>query len=148
MFRNKAVNILLIVVLSLGLLGTVLFVAYKTVLGSSSSKEASAPKAMSSKELAAAQFDLGKITTNLSGDSLIQVSISIQGDDANVKKEIEERKAQVKDIINSILHTTAVADIQKADGYPKLKQRIVSELNKVMQEGKVTDAYLSDIVVQ
>jgi flagellar protein FliL len=147
MFRNKAVNIILIVVLSLGLLGTVLFVAYKTMLAPTS-KTASAPKAMSGKDMAASQYDLGKITTNLQGDSLIQVSISIQGDNANVKKEIEERKAQVKDIINSILHTTASSDIQKADGYQNLKQRIVTNLNKVMQEGKVTDAFLSDIVVQ
>lgn len=147
MFRNKAVNIILIVVLSLALLGTVLFFAYKLVLAPSS-KGTSAPKAMSASDMVAAQYDLGKITTNLQGDSLIQVSISIQGDNANVKKEIEERKAQVKDIINTILHNTSSADISKADGYPILKQRIVTELNKVMQEGKVTDAFLSDIVVQ
>lgn len=144
MFRNKTINIVLIVVLSLVLLGTVLFVAYETVLAPKSS----GPKVMSAAELAAAQYDLGKTVTNLQGDSLIQVSISLQGNNANLKKELDDRKAQVMDIINQILHTTSAQDIQKPDGYKVLKQRIVTELNKVLQQGKLTDAYLSDIVVQ
>ena len=144
MFRNKALNIALIVIIAVALLGIVGIVAWKTVLAPASNE----PEVPTAKELVESQFELGKMVTNLAGNALIQATISVQGDGKDMKTELEERKAQVKDIINGVLHTTTQADIEKPDGYERLKLRIVGELNKVMLEGKVTNIYLSDIVVQ
>jgi flagellar FliL protein len=144
MFRNKVFNIALILIVTIALLGIVGVVAYKTMLAPADGEV----KPPSSKEMLESQVDLGKMTTNLAGNGLIQANFSIQGDSKEAKKELDERKLQVKDIINAVLHNTTTADISKADGLAKLKMRLVDELNKVMTEGKVTNVYISDIVVQ
>ncbi|MBL0388919.1 flagellar basal body-associated FliL family protein [Tumebacillus sp. ITR2] len=115
------------------------------MLGSKSADEPDVPTAT---ELLDSQFDIGKMTTNLAGSSLIQATISVQGDSKKMKTELEERKVQVRDIINSVLHQTTQADLEKADGIELLKVKLMGELNKVMLEGKVTNLYISDIVVQ
>jgi flagellar FliL protein len=145
MFRNKLLNIVLIMIIAVALLGIVGIVAYKTVIVPAAGQEEDVPSA---KELLESQFEVGKMTTNLAGDALIQATISIQGDSAEAKEELEQRKAQIKDIINTVLHTTTQADIEKPDGFQQLKVRLVEEMNKVMLEGKVTNIYISDIVVQ
>jgi len=144
MFRNKAFNIALIVIIAVAMLGIVGIVAYKTFVAGGT-PEIELPTAA---ELQKSQFDVGKMTTNLAGGGLIQATIAVQGDSEEMKAELEARKVQVKDIVNNILHATTLADIEKADGYDTLKQRIIVELNKVMLDGKVTDVYISDIVVQ
>jgi len=144
MFRNKMFNIALLVIIALALLGIVGVVAYKTFAVTGSDE----PEIPTAKELQASQMDLGKMTTNLAGNSLIQANIAIQGDSEKAKVEIETRKLQVKAIVNGVLHTTTQADIEKPDGLERLVLRIVGELNKVMLEGKVTNVYISDIVVQ
>jgi flagellar FliL protein len=137
-------NIALLVIIALALLGIVGIVAYKTFAVTGPDE----PEIPTAKELQASQIDLGKMTTNLAGNSLIQANIAIQGDSTEAKEEIEIRKIQVKAIVNGVLHTTTQADIEKPDGLERLVLRIVGELNKVMLEGKVTNVYISDIVVQ
>jgi flagellar FliL protein len=144
MFRNKFINIALILIIAIALLGVVGFVAYKMFVAPSSTE----PKIPTAKELVESQYEVGKMTTNLAGGGIIQATFSVQGEDKDVKKELEERKVQVKDIINSVLHTTTLADIQKPDGIERLKLKIIGEMNKVMLEGKVTNLYISDIVTQ
>jgi len=145
MFRNKLFNIALILIVAIALLGIVGVVAYKTMLAPAAEGEVELP---SPKEMLESQMDLGKMTTNLAGNGLIQANFSVQGDSKDAKTELEERKLQVKDIINAVLHNTTTADVSKGDGLAKLKVRLVDELNKVMTEGKVTNVYISDIVVQ
>lgn len=146
MFRNKMLNIVLILIIAVALLGIVGIVAYKTVIVPTAGHEEE--KVPTAAELLESQFEIGKMTTNLAGDALIQATISVQGDSVDTMHELEERKAQIKDIINAVLHTTTQADIEKPEGYQELKVRLVQEMNKVMLEGKVTDIYISDIVVQ
>ncbi|HEU4964539.1 MAG TPA: flagellar basal body-associated FliL family protein [Bacilli bacterium] len=149
MFRNKAFNIVMIVIVAIALLGIVGYVGWTTLvaptLGVQKEAEVEPPAAS---ELLAAQFDIGKMTTNLQGDALIQASFTIQGESEDVKNEVEERKLQIRDILNSVLHQTTQADIQKADGLVSLKARLVEAVNQVMLEGKVTDVLITDIVVQ
>lgn len=145
MFRNKAVNIALLVIIAITLFGIVGFVVYKTYFAAAVSGEVEEPKAS---ELLAAQYEVGKMTTNLQGDALIQAAFTLQGESEDVKKELEERTTQIKYIINKVLHQTTQADIQKPDGLEMLEASLVDAINQVMKEGKVTNVYMSDIVVQ
>jgi flagellar FliL protein len=144
MFRNKAFNIALLAIIAVVLLGILGLVGYKMLWKPTGTE----PDVPSAKELLNSQFDIGKMTTNLAGASLIQCSVAIQGDSTKMKTELEERKVQVRDVINSVLHKTTPADLEKADGLELLKVKLIGELNKVMLEGKVTNVYISDIVVQ
>ncbi|ASS75642.1 hypothetical protein CIG75_12010 [Tumebacillus algifaecis] len=146
MFRNKMLNIVLIVVIAVALLGIVGVVVFKTVIVPASGQQEE--KVPTAKELKLSQFEFGKMTTNLAGSALIQATFSVQGESVDAMRELEERKAQIKDIINTVLHTTTQADIEKPEGYQLLKVRLINEMNKVMIEGKVTNIYISDIVVQ
>ncbi|PWK12704.1 flagellar basal body-associated FliL family protein [Tumebacillus permanentifrigoris] len=144
MFRNKAFNIALLTIIAVVLIGILGLVGYKMFWKTDGAE----PEVPTAKELLASQFEIGKMTTNLAGNALIQATISVQGDSTKMKTELEERKVQVKDVVNSVLHKTTPADLEKAEGIELLKVKLIGELNKVMLEGKVTNVYISDIVVQ
>jgi flagellar protein FliL len=144
MFRNKAFNIVLLIVIAVVLFAILGLVGYNMFF----KKDAHEVTVPTATELLESQLDIGKMTTNLAGNSLIQASFTIQGDSADLKHELEQRKLQVKDVINGVLHKTTQADLEKAEGLELLKVQLIGELNKVMHEGKVTNVYISDIVVQ
>jgi flagellar FliL protein len=146
MFQNKLFNFALIMIISIAMLGVVAIVGFQ-YFGKSSeaAKTAAAPTA---EKLAESQFVVEKITTNLSGSSLIQLGVTLQMDSNKAVGEIGLRKVQVKNTINEILHSTTAIDIQKDAGYKQLEAKIIEGINKYMQHGKVVDVYVTDIVVQ
>lgn len=146
MFQNKLFNFALIIIISIAMLGIVAIVGFQYV--GKASDAAKAPKALSADKLAESQFVVDKITTNLSGSSLIQLGITLQLDSKKAVDEITLRKVQVKDTINGILHSTTQIDIQKDGGYQQLEQRIIDGVNSYLQDGKVTQVYITDIVIQ
>lgn len=143
MFQNKLFNFALILIISIAMLGVVAIVGIQYVRSSESK-----PAAPSAQELASRQYVVDKITTNLSGSSLIQIGITLQMDSTKAVEEAGLRKVQVKDTINQILHSTTHVDIQNDKGYKQLSTRIKDEINKYLQKGKVIDVYITDIVVQ
>ncbi|GAX90532.1 flagellar basal body-associated FliL family protein [Effusibacillus lacus] len=144
MFQNKLFNFALILIISIAMLGVVAIVGIN-YLGKS---EAMAKKVPSAKELAESQFAVEKLTTNLSGSSLVQIGITLQLDSTKGVEELELRKSQVKDTITQILHATTQVDLQKPDGIQKLKEQIKENINKYLQKGKVVDVYFPELVVQ
>lgn len=146
MFQNKLFNFALIMIISIALLGVVAIVGFQYF--GKSSDAAKKPTAPTAAKLAESQYVVEKITTNLSGSSLIQLGITLQMDSTKAVDEIGLRKVQVKNTINEILHSTTAIDIQKDAGYKQLEAKIMEGINKYMQQGKVVDVYVTDIVVQ
>jgi flagellar FliL protein len=142
-FKNKMVNLALIITLLLTLFAGVITYFYmkKTANGNGTS-------GLSAKDLAATQYTLDKMTTNLQGASFVQIALTLQTDSKDARDELEARKIQVKDAVNEILHITSKADLDKPDGHARLKKEVMDRVNKFMTKGKVTDVYITDIVVQ
>ncbi|WP_018132553.1 flagellar basal body-associated FliL family protein [Effusibacillus pohliae] len=146
MFRNKLFNMALIIMVSIALLAVVALVGWQ-YLGDREAA-AKAPKPPTAQELAERQFAVDKMTTNLSGSSLIQIGMTLQTDSRKTVEELGLRKLQVKDTINQILHSTTHVDIQNDRDYRQLRQKIKDGVNKYLQTGKVVDVYITDIVIQ
>ncbi|MFC4768793.1 flagellar basal body-associated FliL family protein [Effusibacillus consociatus] len=146
MFQNKLFNFALIIIISIAMLGVVAIVGFQYI--GKSSEAAAKPKVVSTEELAKSQFVVDKITTNLSGSSLIQIGISLQADSTKTVEELGFLKVQAKDTINQILHSTTHVDIQNDKGYQQIRDRIKEGINKHLQKGKVVDVYITEIVVQ
>lgn len=146
MFQNKLFNFALIMIISIAMLGVVAIVGFQYV--GKSAETAKTTAAPTAQKLAESQFVVDKITTNLSGSSLIQLGITLQLNSSKAVEEIGLRKVQIKNTINEILHSTTAVDIQKDAGYKQLEGKIIEGINKYMQTGKVVDVYVTDIVVQ
>lgn len=146
MFQNKLFNFALIMIISIAMLGVVAIVGFQYV--GKSTEAAKTTAAPTAQKLAEGQFVVDKITTNLSGSSLIQLGITLQLNSPKAVEEIGLRKVQIKNTINEILHSTTAVDIQKDAGYKQLESKIMEGINKYMQTGKVVDVYVTDIVVQ
>ncbi|MDB5084652.1 MAG: hypothetical protein JWN30_1538 [Bacilli bacterium] len=144
--QNKLLNYGLMIVVAiavLGIGGTVLYL----YMGNTGTAAAAKVHVPSAQETAASQYTMEKFTANLAGGGIIQVQFTLQADNTKTKSELDIRKEQVRNAINSILLNTSQSDLQKAGGYDKLKQRIVDQVNQLLSSGKVTDALYSSIVV-
>ncbi|MBX6394175.1 MAG: flagellar basal body-associated FliL family protein [Alicyclobacillaceae bacterium] len=102
----------------------------------------------SAAELAKARYDLPQMTTNLAGGSVIQLTVSLQGDSAKTREELELRKVQVQDAVNDILHNWKREDLEKPQGQEKLKADILKRVNEILRDGRVVQVYLPSIIVQ
>jgi flagellar FliL protein len=141
---SKLVKILVIILLIIVVLGVGVVAGYKFLAKGSTSK----PKPPTAAELASEQYALQQITTNLQGGAMIQVTITLQADSGKAKDELDQRKAQVLDTIEGILHNTTQVDLEKSDGMIRLKQKIMQSINTYMQDGRVTDVFYANPIIQ
>jgi len=66
----------------------------------------------------------------------------------NLKEEMDKRLPQVKDIIVTLLPTRKFDDIQTVEGKLALRDELMQRLNKILTQGKVTNIYFTEFVVQ
>ncbi|HAW50289.1 TPA: hypothetical protein DCX16_05015 [bacterium] len=59
--------------------------------------------------------------------------------------ELNERKLQIRDIINTIL-ISSTKEIETAEGKEEFKKRISDELNKILRDGQIEEVYCELIV--
>jgi flagellar protein FliL len=142
LFKNKLVNIMLIILLALTLVGTV---AVIMVLKLTDVEQAAEPSA---KELAESTVSLEEITTNLLSDQFIRISFTIQTDGKKAKEELEMRDFQVRDIIIKELSDMKAEQFQGQKGVVELEERLKGKINELMQEGKVVKVYTTSKMLQ
>ncbi|HWO97862.1 MAG TPA: flagellar basal body-associated protein FliL [Bacillus sp. (in: firmicutes)] len=142
MFKNKLVNIMIIILLALSLVGAV---AVIIVLNLMNAEEATEPSA---KELVELTVNMEEITTNLLNDQFIRISFAIQTDGKKAKKEVEMRDFQVRDIIVKELSDMKAEQFQGQKGVVELEERLKAKINELMQEGKVVKVYTTSKMLQ
>src|SRR5690554_3267916 len=94
LFKNKLVNIMLIIIVALTLIGVITLVLYNQL-----SKEEDPNREPSIDEILALSVDINEITTNLLSNDFIRVTFKVQVDNKNAVKEIQKRDFQVESII-------------------------------------------------
>lgn len=142
MKNNKLILIMLILLVSISLVGTIAVIASKQFNGSSGSKEPSIDKILAS------SVDVPQITTNLANGDYIRMSFKIQTDSKKAKKELEKRDFQVKDIIIQELSEMESNELKGKAGQEKLKEELKIKLNKIMQNGKIEQVYITENLLQ
>lgn len=99
---------------------------------------------------------LADFPVNISGpDSDYIYKVEIKGnivypDDTRrtdaVVKEIQQRKAQIEDLINELLARQRYSELTR-EGPAVYKQELLTRINSVLQNGEIRDLYITGIIV-
>ncbi|WP_062048729.1 flagellar basal body-associated protein FliL [Bacillus sp. JCM 19034] len=143
MFKNKLINIMLIILAALTLLGVIVFVLFNQFLDSP--EEQTEP---SIDEIINLSFDTEEITTNLLSNDFIRASFRIQVDNKTALSEIKKRDFQINNIILRSLSNKRSSDLSGNEGIIEFENGIRDEINALMQDGEVIQVYTTSWVIQ
>lgn len=141
--KNKILVIILIFTLSIVvILGLIL--GYMFLFKKPSSK-INAPK----KKPVEKTIELKEFVVNLSNieTTYLKVNISIGYTDKKVESEINDKMSEIRDVINSNLMKKNSEDF-KDNGPFNVKQELISNINSILDKGKITNVYFTDIIIQ
>lgn len=140
---NKLIIILLIVTLAIvvamaGYFGY--FILYKNKQSKTSNNKAT---------LTEKTVQLDEFVVNLADEDIryIKVKINLAFTDKKLETEISEKTPQIRDIINTHLMTKKAEELN-SKGMLKLKVELVNKINGLLVNGKITNIYLNDIIIQ
>lgn len=143
MFKNRLVNIMLIILVGMTLIGVLALVLYTQFF------QAADPDAEPTiDEVIELSIETEEITTNLLSNHVIRTQFVIQTDNRHARNELEKRNFQVENIIIRELSDMRESDFQGSEGIRNLEEQIRYEINQIMQEGHVVQVYMSMRVVQ
>ncbi len=145
---GNTLKIILIILLTLVLLGGVVFGGMFFMTKN---------KQIASAEVAVVKGEeitnsLDEFLVNLSdegGKKYLKVNVSVGYGPKNKKleKELLEKKAIMRDTVISVLRNKKASDMT-VKGTEDLKKEILDRLNPLLNNGKLTNVYFSDLLVQ
>jgi flagellar basal body-associated protein FliL len=94
-------------------------------------------------------YDLGEVITNLSATSehkYVKTKVILEIGNQSLEKELDENEPLLRDSIIHLLNDRTSNDIMS--GRDKLKADAVSQINKHLYTGQVTNIYFSDLILQ
>lgn len=99
-----------------------------------------------------ATLDLKEFLVSLSDEGkakYVKVNIFLGSDEKNKKlqKELTSKVPQIRDCINNFLRTKKSTDFT-IEGEVILKEEIIVKVNELLKNGKITNVYFTDLIVQ
>ena len=82
------------------------------------------------------------------GSRYLRVTMDLELTSSQLEDELKMRLPQVKDSILMILPTKQFADISSVDGKVALRDEIIAALNANLTNGKISNIYFKEFVVQ
>lgn len=82
------------------------------------------------------------------GNRYLRVVISLELENADVEKEIDARRPQIRDTILTILSSQTRDDISYTEGHQRLKSIIAASINQFLTTGAVKSVFFSEFVIQ
>ncbi|RSL33175.1 flagellar basal body-associated protein FliL [Salibacterium salarium] len=143
MFKNRLVNIMLIIIISITLIGVVALVLFNYF---SSSTEAGSDPTID--EIIENSWETEEITTNLNGGQLFRGRFRIHVDSDEGASELEKRDFQVNNIIIHELAGMSANDIQTQDGINELETTLRSDIDEILDNGEVIRVYTTERMIQ
>lgn len=142
MKNNKLLTVMLIILLTITLIGVVVFVLLTQFNKQSADTEPSID------EIVEASVDVPEITTNLADNSIAMISLKIQTDSKEAAEELTKRDFQTKNIIITQLSEMTEEDLKGKEGKTTFESTLKSQLNELMQEGEVQQVYITSYIIQ
>lgn len=99
-------------------------------------------------EIIESSVDIPEITTNLADGSFVRITLKIQASDKKAGEELFKRDFQVKNIVIQELSEMEEKALEGKQGKITFQDAIKSQLNELMQEGEVTQVYITSYVLQ
>ncbi|MDM5316522.1 flagellar basal body-associated protein FliL [Fictibacillus sp. b24] len=142
MGNNKVITIMLSMLLAIGLVGAAGYFGFKQF---SPKTEASEPSA---EELDKLMVQTDEMTTNLADQAYVKIQFKIQADNKDAKHELEKRLFQVNNLIIYEISNMKTEELSGQKGLVSLEDKLKTEINKVMQDGKVVRVYTTQKIIQ
>jgi flagellar protein FliL len=140
--KNKALTIVLIIVVTLTLVGIIGLILAIQLKGETVDTEPTID------EIREASVDVPEIMTNLSGRQFIKISLKIQTSDKKAAEELTKRDFQVQNIVIQQLSEMTSEDFEGKEGKQAFEESIKSQLNPLMQEGEIEKVYITSAIIQ
>jgi flagellar protein FliL len=141
MKNNKLLTIMLIMLVTITLIG-VIVVLLLTQLDKGSATDPTID------EIVESSVDIPEITTNLADGSFVRISLKIQGSEKEAGEELLKRDFQVKNIVIQQLSEMEKESLEGKQGKVTFQNAIKSQVNELMQNGEVTQVYITSYVLQ
>lgn len=96
-------------------------------------------------------YPLDKFTVNLlseNGSRYLVVKIDLEQDSEELTPELDKKVSLIRDIIISILSSKTVEEISTPKGKMKLKEEIINQINKYLEDGEIKRIYFTNFVIQ
>ncbi len=96
-------------------------------------------------------YPLDKFTVNLmseNGRRYLVVKMNLEQDSEELTPELDKKTALIRDIIISILSSKTVEEITTAKGKAKLKDEIIAQINRHLEDGEIRHIYFTEFVIQ
>ncbi|MDI7741669.1 flagellar basal body-associated protein FliL [Lysinibacillus fusiformis] len=143
MKNNKLLTVMLIILVSITLIGVVIF-----VLLTQFNKQTATSEEPTIDEIVESSVDVTEITTNLADNSIIMLSLKLQTDSKEAAEELTKRDFQTKNLVITQLSEMTEADLKGKEGKTTFESTLKSQLNELMQEGEVQQVYITSYIIQ
>lgn len=140
--KNKLLTIMLIILVSITLIGVVALIL---VMQFNKDGEAEGPTI---DEIIESSIDVPEITTNLSADDFIRLSLKIQTDSVEAAEELTKRDFQVKNIVIQELSEMSASDLEGKEGKQNFENALKLQINELMHDGEVQQVYITSYIIQ
>lgn len=141
MKNNKLLTIMLIILVTITLIGVIVLV----ILTQFNKDESSGPTI---DEIVESSVDIPEITTNLADGSFVRITLKVQASDKKAGEELLKRDFQVKNIVIQELSEMEAEALEGKQGKVTFQNTIKSQVNELMQNGEVTQVYITSYVLQ
>ncbi|ADU30749.1 flagellar basal body-associated protein FliL [Evansella cellulosilytica] len=143
MVKNRLVNIMLIILITLTLIGVLATVLYTQVF-----QETRAEGEPTIDDILKVSVETEEITTNLLSNHIIRTQFVIQLDNDDAVNEFQKRDFQVENIIIQELSDMRESDFRGSEGIVKMQNGIKKRINEIMQSGEVVEVYMNKRMIQ
>lgn len=140
--KNKVLTISLIILVCITLVGVVALILVTQMTKGDSDREPTID------EIIESSVDVEEITTNLAGNQFIRISLKIQTDNKKAATELGKRDFQVKNTVIQELSEMTAKDLEGKIGKQAFEDAIKSQLDPLMQEGKIERVYIVSYIIQ
>jgi len=96
-------------------------------------------------------YPLDKFTVNLlseNGGRYLVAKIDLEQDSEELTPELDRKVSLIRDIIISILSSKTVEEISTSKGKMKLKEEIINQINRYLEDGEIKRVYFTNFVIQ
>jgi flagellar FliL protein len=151
MFKNKLLNMSIILLIAITLLGVVALVLYKYVLipqetnGQNTQNDPGTP---SIEEMVEMSVSTGELTTNLADNRYAVMDFTIVLNNKDAKEEVEMGLFLVKREIIGVLSSLTSEDLTGEEGVNAMEARIISRVNNILREGQVVKVVTTKRLIQ
>ena len=140
--KNKLLTIMLIILVCITLLGVVALLII-TQLNKTDKDEAPTID-----QIVESSIDIPEITTNLTVNKFIRLSLKVQADSSKAAEELTKRDFQIKNIIITELSEMTPQDLDGKQGKAAFQSSIKTKINELMDTGEVQQVYITSYIIQ